>query len=439
MSTRSRRLVALALPATVTLIADPVMGLVDTAVVGRLGAAELGALGLAVSVLAAGSWVFNFLVFGTTSAVARAVGAGDRPTAGRRVSHAAQVALLLGVVVAVVLLVLAPTLLRGLGAVPSLLDPATTYLRIRAVGIPFLLLGFVGHGAFRGVSDTRTPLGVAVGANIVNAALTFWLVLGVGMGIAGAAWATVAAEVLTVVAFAALLRRTGLPLGGHGVPRRAELRVLFAVSRDLVLRTGGLVLGLLAIAAAAARIDAETAAAYQVLYQTMLLLSFLMDGVAIAGQAMVGTALGSGDEEEARATGRTVWWWGVGGGIALAIVLGLGADLLPRVLTDDPAVLAGVATAWWLLALGQVLNGPVYALDGVLMGAEDFAYLRTWTLLAGIVGGVGGQVVASLGGDVLGLWAAVQLLMLVRFVSLVWRVRGSGWLRAGATLGVDRA
>jgi len=214
---------------------------------------------------------------------------------------------------------------------------------------------------------------------------------------------------------------------------------LFAVSRDLVLRTGGLVLGLLAVAAAAARIDAETAAAYQVLHQIMLLLSFLMDGIAIAGQAMVGTALGRGDEEEARATGRTVWWWGVGGGTALALLLGLGADALPRLLTDDPEVLAAVATGWWLLALGQVINGPVYALDGVLMGAEDFAYLRTWTVLAGLVGGVGGQLVASLGGGVLGLWAAVQLLMLVRLVSLGVRVRGRRWLRAGANLSVERA
>jgi len=436
---RSRRLLALALPATVTLVADPIMGLVDTAVVGRLGAAELGALGLAVSVLAAGSWVFNFLVFGTTSAVARAVGAGELETAGRRVSHATQVALVLGAVVGGLLFLAAPVLLRGLGAVEALLEPATTYLRIRAVGIPFLLLGFVGHGAFRGVSDTRTPLGIAIGANLVNAVLTLWLVLGVGIGIAGAAWATVVAEVLTVAAFAVLLRRTGLPLAGHGAPRRRELAVLLAVSRDLVLRTGGLVLGLLAIAAAAARVDAETAAAYQVLYQTMLLLSFLMDGVAIAGQAMVGTSLGSGDRAEARAVGRTVLWWGAGGGLALAVLLALGSGLLPRVLTDDPAVLATVATAWWLLALGQVMSGPVYALDGVLMGAEDFAYLRTWTVLAGIVGGVAGQLVATFGGGLLGLWWAVQALMLVRLVSLVWRVRGSGWLSAGDALGAGRA
>lgn len=435
MPSRNRRIVALALPATVTLLADPIMGVVDTAVVGRLGAAQLGALGLAVSVLAAGSWVFNFLVIGTTSAVARAVGGGDREVAGRRVSHAAQVAVVLGTAVALLLAGVAAWLLRGLGAVEELLDPATTYLRIRAVGIPFLLLGFVGHGAFRGVSDTRTPLLVAVGANLVNAALTFWFVLGLGWGIAGAAWATVLAEVLTVLAFSLLLGRIRLPIADHGIPSIAELRVLLVVSRDLVLRTGGLVLGLLAVAAAAARVDAQTAAAYQVLYQTMIVLSFLMDGLAIAGQALVGTALGAGDRAEARALGRAVLRWGAVGGVVLAVLLGVGAGLVPRILTDDAGVLATVATAWWLLAAGQVMNGPVYALDGVLMGAEDFRYLRIWTVLAGVVGGVAAQVVASTGGGLLGLWAAVQVLMGVRLVTLLRRVRGDDWLAAGERLG----
>jgi len=344
----------------------------------------------------------------------------------------------LGIAVALGLAAIAPWLLRGLGTVEALLEPATSYLRIRSVGIPFLLLGFVCHGAFRGVSDTRTPLLVAVGANLVNAGLTFWFVLGLGWGIAGAGWATVVAEAVSVAAFALLLQRTRLPLKGHGIPTVVELKVLLAVSRDLVLRTGGLVLGLLAVAAAAARVDATTAAAYQVLYQTMIVLSFLMDGLAIAGQALVGTALGAGDRDEARALSRVVLRLGTIGGGALALLLLVGADVWPRILTDDPAVLSTVATAWWLLAAGQVLNGPVYALDGVLMGAEDFRYLRTWTLLAGIIGGVGAQVVASTGGGLLGLWAAVQVLLGIRFISLLRRVRGQAWLHAGGNLGARR-
>jgi putative MATE family efflux protein len=428
---RHRRILALAVPAIGTLVADPLMGLVDTAVVGRLGAAQLGGLGLGVAVLTTVSWVFNFLVFGTTSTVAKAVGAGDLEAAGRRVSHATQVALVLGLAVGGLLLLVAPDLLRLLGAVEELIDPGTAYLRVRALGVPLLLLAYVGHGAFRGVSDTRTPLLIVVLANVVNAVLTVGLVFGLGMGIAGAAWATVVAEAVTVVLLGLRLKRTGLPLAGHGRPDRTQLAALVVVSRDLFLRTGGLLLGFLAVTAAAARVGTVPAAAHQVLWQTFLLVSFLMDGFAIAAQAMVGTALGAGDEDEARAVGRDLLLWGAGGGLVVGLALLAGSGVLPRVLTDDPAVLGMVATAWWLASLGHVLNGTVFVLDGALMGAEDFAYLRTWTLVAAAVGAIGGQAVATFGGGLLGLWVVIQLMMLVRLVSLVLRLRSGRWARTG--------
>lgn len=434
LPSRDRRILALALPAIVTLIADPMMGLVDTAIVGRLGARELGGLGLAVAILSAVSWIFNFLVFGTTSTVARAVGAGDRVAAGRRVSHATQVAVVIGIVTGVALWMMAPTLVRALGAVDDLIDPASRYLRIRSIGVPFVLLGFVGHGAFRGVSNTVTPLLVAVAANVVNAVLTYVFVFPLGWGIAGAAWATVLAEAVSVVAFVVLLYQVKLPMRGHGRPNRRQLLALATVSRDLFLRTGGLLLGLLAVSAAAARVDAVTAAAHQVLFQVFMLISFLMDGFAISGQALVGTVLGAGDEQEARATGRALMRWGVGGGLAMALALLAGSSAVPRLLMDDPAVLAAVGGAWWLVAIGQVIAGPVFALDGVLMGAEDFAFLRTWTIVAAVVGGVGAQLVVTAGGGLLGIWLAVQALMLTRLISVLMRLRGGGWARTGAEL-----
>jgi putative MATE family efflux protein len=430
----NRRIVALAVPAVVTLVADPLMGLVDTAVVGRLGAAELGALGLAVAVLTTVSWVFNFLVFGTTSTVAKAVGAGDRhaPAGGwctpRRSRSCSGWWSVAGCWCSH----------RGCSGCSarstSCSRPGPTYLRVRAVGVPFLLLAYVGHGAFRGVSDTRTPLGVVVVANVINAVLTFGLVFGLGWGIAGAAWATVVAEVAAVAAFACSCRGSGCRCAGTACRPSGSSRRMVVVSRDLFLRTGGLLLGLLAITSAAARTGAVTAAAHQVLFQSFLLVSFLMDGIAIAAQALVGTALGAGSEREAREVARATIRWGVVGGAVIAGVLLAGSAVLPRLLTDDPAVLAAVATAWWLAAIGHVINGPVFALDGVLMGAEDFAYLRTWTVTAAVVGGVGGQLVATFGGGLLGLWVAVQAMMLVRLVSLALRARGTAWVRTGMRL-----
>lgn len=431
---RHRRILALALPAIGTLVADPLLGFVDTAVVGRLGAEQLGAMGLAIAVLAAISWIFNFLVYGTTAAVARAVGSGDDATAGRRVSHAAQVSLVIGIPLLVATALLAEPLIRLSGAVPELIDPAASYLRIRSIGIPFLLLGYVGHGAFRGVSDTKTPLFIVAVANTLNAGLDVVLVLRWGWGLDGAAWATVAAEVLVVLAFIPLLRRAGLPLVGHGRPSWTELKTLVVVSRDLFLRTGGLLLGLFLVTSAAARIDAVTAAAHQVLWQVWIMISFLMDGFAIAAQAMIGTALGAGRRDEARATARALLTWGVVGGTAVALILLPLGGVIPRLLTDEPAVLAAAATAWWLVAGANILNGSVFVLDGVFIGAGDFGYLRTWTIVAAATAGIGAQLVASSGGGVLGLFAALQAMMLVRLLSLAWRLRTDAWTFTGEAL-----
>ena len=153
---RHRRILWLAVPAIGTLVADPLLGAVDTAVAGRLGSTELGALGLAVGLLSAATWVFNFLVFGTTTTVAHAVGRGDLDAAGRRVAHAAVAATALGVLGGVLLFVGAPLLVRAFGAVEDLVEPAVTYLRVRALGVPFLCLLYTSPSP-RDLSTSRMP------------------------------------------------------------------------------------------------------------------------------------------------------------------------------------------------------------------------------------------------------------------------------------------
>lgn len=330
--------------------------------------------------------------------------------------------------------VTAHPLLDLLGATPELIEPGATYLRIRAVGIAGVLLGYVGHGTFRGVSDTRTPLVLAVAANLLNGTLDVVLVFGFGMGLAGVAWATVVAEVATAFAFTLLARRAGLPLAGHGLPDAAELKALVSVSRDLFLRTGGLLLALLAVTSAAARAGAVTLAAHQVLWQVWITVTLLMDGFAIAAQALVGTALGAGDVAEARADARATGVWGVGGGIAVAAALLFLDDVVPRLLTNEPNVLTAVASAWWLAVGGHVLNGWLFVLDGVFMGAGDFAYLRTWTLVAAVVGAGLAQLATATGWGLLGLWVAIEVMMIIRLLALLVRLRGQTWTQVGAAL-----
>ena len=428
-----RRIVTLAVPAGVTLIADPLLGIVDTAVVARVGSVELGALGLSVGLLGSVSWIFNFLVYGTTATVSRAVGAGDRDLAGRRVAHAAWLAIGLGVTVGLLFALLAGSIVDWTGAEASLRDPATSYLRIRALGVPFLLLGYVGHGAFRGVSDTRSPLVFVVVANLLNAGLDVLLVLGLGLGLEGAAWATVAAETVVVLLFVLRGRALGLSLRGHGLPSRADVGSLLAIGRDLFLRTGALLLALLSITVASARIGPVAAAAHQILFATWIFVSALLDGIAIAGQALVGTALGRGASGEAREMARVLLRWGVWSGVAVAMVLLPLGFVAPAALAEQPDVVELATSVWWFVAAAHVLSGVVFVLDGVLMGAGDFGWLRTWSVVAAAV--CVGMVIVARGFDagLLWLWVSLEVMIGVRLVANVARVRGDRWAVVGAS------
>jgi putative MATE family efflux protein len=185
-----REIVALALPALGALAADPLVSMVDTAFVGRLGVTPLAALGVNASVFSMAFVVFNFLAYGTTPMVARAVGRGDRARAGRLAVDALTLAGLAGVVALVLLQLAAGPILAVMGATGELRGPALSYLRIRAFAGPAILIITAGHGIFRGWHDTRTPLYVSIGLNLVNLVLDPILIFGMGWGLAGAATAS---------------------------------------------------------------------------------------------------------------------------------------------------------------------------------------------------------------------------------------------------------
>ncbi|HKJ57454.1 MAG TPA: MATE family efflux transporter [Nitriliruptoraceae bacterium] len=428
-SGRRRLLLRLAIPATLTLMAEPILSVVDTAIAGRIGTVELGALGLATSLLAGLTWVFNFLVFGTTSTVSQALGRGDHEAAGRRVAHAGIVAIGLGVLAAIAIAALAPAIVTLAGAVDELVAPTVAYLRVRAIGVPFMLAAFVGHGAFRGAGDTTRPLVVVLVANVVNLALNLVLVFGLGWELEGIALATVVAEVITAVWLAVMARRNlGFELGGHGLPDRRQMEALAVVSRDLFLRTAALVGAIMVISAAAARVGTETAAAHQVIWQVYLLLSFLLDGLAVAAQTIMGRAAGAGERDVLRATVNDSLRWAVGVGALLAVILLVGRPLFVAAFTGDAVVAALVATAWWLPAVAMPLHALVFVLDGLLMGAEDYAFIRTWTVAGSVLGAVMAQVGVTLGAGLLWLWISYEVVMLLRGVPMFLRARGEAWL-----------
>ena len=425
-SRTDREIVGLAMPAMAALAADPLLSLVDTALVGRLGAVPLAALGIAVAVFTAAFFGFNFLTYGTTAEVARLRGAGRPVAASMYALQALWLALIIGMVVTAGLQLLANPILGAMGAGESTAPLALTYLRIRAMATVPVLVVLVGHGAFRGMKDTTTPLWVTVAVNGVNAVLSWALIYPAGLGIAGAAWGTLIAQTAGAVTFL-MLARARMPVPDLHIDPTA-MRSIVRISRDLFLRTAALLGGLLVSTAVAARMGAVTVAAHQIARELWSMLALVLDGFAIAGQAMIGTALGAGTPERALADARRLVGWGLGFGVMVGIGYFALGGVLPAVFTTDEQVLETVATVWPIIALLQPAAGVVFVLDGVLMGAGDFRFLLWSTAAASLLGLVPVCLLAlSQGWGLTGIWAGMAALMVIRLGTTVWRLADGSW------------
>lgn len=421
-----REIVALSIPAMGAIAADPLLSLVDTALVGRLGAVPLAALGVNVAVFTTVFWIFNFLTYGTTAEVARLRGAGQPEAAARYALQALWLAVGCGLLVLVALQALAPLVVEAMGARGEVREPALGYLRVRALAAVPVLVIAVGHGTFRGLKDTRTPLWVAAGANGVNALASWALIYPVGLGVVGAAWGTVLAQSGAALVFLLLARRR-LPMPSLRLDLVAMRRIV-SISRHLFLRTAVLLGGLLVTTAAATRMGVATVAAHQIARELWTMLALVLDGFAISAQALIATALGAGRPDVARADARRLVAYGLAGGTLIGLGYLALAGPLPRLFTGDAAVLAEVATVWVIIALLQPIGGVAFVLDGVLMGAGDFRFLFLSTALASLGGLVPLTLVALAAGTGLrGIWYGMAALMVLRLLTTVWRLRGGRW------------
>jgi putative MATE family efflux protein len=422
----------LALPALGALVAEPLYVLTDTAVIGHLGTPQLGGLAVAGTVLTTAFWLFNFLVYGTTGAVARALGAGRERTAAGVAVNALWAAVVLGTALAALGLWLAPAAVGLMGASDAVRPHALTYLRISALGAPAVLVALVGVGYLRGVQDTATPLRIAVIANLANLVAEVVAIYGLGFGIAASAWSTVAAQAGAAAVFARLLARHVRAAGVSWRPEPAGLRALAMMGRDLLVRTGSLLAALAVATGVASRLGTVELAAHQIAFQLWSFLALVLDAVAIAAQAMIGRLLGAGRAEAARAAARRMLVWGTAAGLGFAVVVALTRPLLARLFTGDPEVAALASGVLWLVALLQPLNAVVFVLDGVLIGAGDLRFLAGAMVGALAVFLPAALAVAAFDLPLATLWLALGLLMVARLAAVTWRFAGSRWAVVGA-------
>lgn len=426
-SKHDRVVASLAIPALGSLIADPVLGLVDTAFVGRIGSDALAGLGVSVAIFGVAFFVFNFLEYGTTTEVAKAVGAGDGAAAGRAVWTSALLAVVAGLGVTVVLVGAAGSIAGAMGATGDVARQAVTYIMIRALAAPAVLMVRVGHGAYRGFQDTRTPFFVTLGMNGVNLVLDPLLIFGAGFGVAGAAWATVTAQWLGAAVFVALAHAGRHRYGLSGArPVMGEVRAFLRIGRDLAIRSGSLLVAFTVATAVAARVSEPAVAAHQVLSQVFIFLALGVDALAIAAQALVGLHLGADETEDAVAVADRLLVIGVVVGVVIAGALLLLEPLVSHGFSDDPAVVAAIDSSYLLLVVMQPVAAVVFVWDGVFIGVGDFTFLAVAMVAASLVSTGLLLAVLPMGWGLPGVWWAMIALMVARLVTLGWRRAAAG-------------
>src|ERR1700733_3983760 len=419
-------------PAFGPLVAEPLFLFADSVIVGRLGTTPLGGLGVASQALTALGGISIFLAYGTTAAVARQLGAGHREAAIRQGVDGLWLAGIIGAVVLAAGWPLAPQIVHAFGGPPAVTGEAATYLRTSLLGAPSMLMVLAGTGVLRGLQDTRTPLTVAVAANVVNVALNAFLVLGLHWGIAGSAWGTVCAQTAAAAAYLAMVARGARRAGVGFAPDPPGLRAAAVTGVSLVVRTIALQAVLIVVTAIAARQGNAAIAAHQIAFRAWTLLAFALDAIAIAGQAITGRYLGAGDVAGARAATNRMIGWGAVYGVVFGIVLVAAIPLLPTAFSAAPDVRRLLPAVLLIAAAQQPVAGVVFVLDGVLIGAGDQDYLALAGLVAAGVFAAGAALVVTQHAGLVALWLAISLWLAARFVTLTARARSSRWLVTGA-------
>ncbi len=445
------RIATLTVSPLAVLIAPPLYLLLDLAVVGRLGGEQLAALGVGTLVLSIVSTQLTFLSYGTTARSARRFGSGDRPGAVVEGVQASWIAVAVGVPIVAVAYPCAPVVMRLLVGTSSpesaaVAEDAAGWLRIAMFGVPLILLSMAGNGWMRGVQDTRRPVVYVVVGLSLAAVLVVGLVHGVGpfprLGLDGSAVANVIGQGVTGVLFAVRVVREARRVAvgaGHGPGSRAFapdwsiIRAQLVMARDLIVRSLSFQICFVSAAAVAARFGVAQVAAHQLVLQLWEFMALFLDSVAIAAQALVGAALGAGRLGAADSVARRVTAVSVVAATAMAALFAAGATLIPRIFTSDAAVLDAVGVPWWFFVGMLPIAGVVFALDGVLLGSGDAAFLRTATLAGALIGFLP-LIWLSLVFDwgLAGVWSGLVVFMLVRLATVVWRIRSGRWRRAGA-------
>ena len=411
-SVTNARVLAIAVPMTLSNATTPLLGVVATAAIGRLGQAHvLGAVAIASIVFDCLFWLFGFLRMGTVALTAQALGAGDRAEERATLVRALLLAGLIGLALIALQVPLAAVTFALMGASPEVTQAAQIYFAVRIWSAPLALANYTLLGWFVGLARANTALAFQVVINVTNAAMIALLVIHFEMGVAGAALAAVIAEATgAAIGLAMALRILGmrLPEASRVFDVQRIMR-MFRVNRDILIRTAALIAAWLFFAAQGARGGDVVLAANSVLHNFVLVGAFFLDGFASAAEQLCGRAVGARNDLAFSRAVKLSLSWGFGFGIAATIVfLVLGPQLIDLMTSND--AVRQVARHYIVYsALASVIGTFAFTYDGIYIGATWTRDMRNLMLITLMLYFAVWWLTRSLGNS--GLWLAILIFL----------------------------
>ena len=418
MDKRNKQILKIALPSIVSNITVPLLGLVDVAIVGHLGAAAyIGAIAVGGMTFNVIYWIFGFLRMGTSGMTSQALGRRDLAETTRLLVRSVGIAF---AVAAALIALQEPLRLASLSIMRPTAEVgalASTYFKILIYGAPAMLGLFSLSGWFIGMQNSRAPMAVAIVQNVVNIAASTLLVFGFGMKVEGVAFGTLTAQYAGFLMALAMCAKGYGRLRRHftwqGVWRREAMRHFFNVNRDIFFRTLCMVSVMLFFTSAGSWQGEVVLAVNTLLMQFYLLFSYVMDGFAYAGEALSGKYYGARNNAALRSTVGHLFLWGLLMAAGFTLVYGLGGDTFLSLLTDEPSVVAASHTYYyWALAI-PLAGMAAFVWDGVFIGCTMTRGMLVSMFLAAVTFFTLYYVLrGSLANH--GLWAAFIAYMAVR-------------------------
>ena len=416
MNNCDHQILKIAMPAIVTNITVPLLGLVDTAIVGHMGdAAYIGAIAVGSMIFNLVYWVFGFLRMGTSGLTAQAYGRQDELAMRRILRQSLKWAGGIALLLILLQWPLCEVMLAVIGPTADVRPLAATYFYYVVWGAPASLGLFALTGWYIGMQNTRYPMYISILQNVTNIIVSLLLVYGLGMKVEGVALGTVIAQYVGLL--------TGIVLLPKGVrkiePGGGGVESFFRINRDIFLRTLFLVGVNLCFTAIGARQGATILAVNTLLMQLYLLFSYVMDGFAYAGEAVGGRYWGAHKWESFMATVRRLFVWGAMMTALFTAVYVLGGESFLRLLTDEPSVVEASRDFVWWAYLIPVAGVSAFVWDGVFIGITASrgmllsAIIAAATFFAGVF-----VFVPSLGNH--GLMLSMLLFLLMRGVVQTW-------------------